>query len=119
MKTKKVLVSLTNMIYSVNGGRLKSYRVVYGDYSELEAEDYTTINNAETTEDVTNAKVTFSLLGDDFITVGTKNPIKINKKCISSIIPYEGEVPERWDLENWDMKEHIFMDAESSILVVE
>lgn len=35
MKTKKVIVSLTNIVYGVEDGRMKGYRAVYGDYSEL------------------------------------------------------------------------------------
>ena len=120
MKATKVLVSLKNIIYGVKDGRLKGYRAVYGDYAELEPEDHLEIREAETNEELIKVQTSYAILEDfHFLKIGSKNPIKISKDSISAMVPYEGEIPAKWDVENWDMTEHKFLEAESSILVVE
>lgn len=120
MKATKVLVSLKNIIYGVKDGRLKGYRAVYGDFYELEPQDHLEIREAETNEELMKVQTCYAVLEDfNFVKIGTKNPMKISKDSISAMLPYEGEIPEKWDIENWDMNEHKFLEADSSILVVE
>ena len=99
----KALVNLDSCIDLIKDGKLKSFNVIYGEISEKK-EVRVEKEPRETSVDGVTYLTAYAEPMDEymFLTIGEKNPIKINKKHIVLIAPYDGEMPEEHEFQTWD-----------------
>ena len=99
----KVIVTLNTCFDAIVNGEMKTFSAIYGEVPEVVEE--TLERDAEPTlVDGKSVLTVFARPLDDFnfLRIGVKNPIKVNKRHIITIIPFTGETPETQKFETWD-----------------